>query len=69
MRCRLRGGRDSVERHPLLYLRPATVLFEAATRTVEGRVHFAGDHTTLKSAWIAGALESAVRAALEVHDR
>ncbi|MFJ4654799.1 flavin monoamine oxidase family protein [Nocardia sp. NPDC088792] len=38
-----------------------------ATRTVEGRVHFAGDHTTLKPAWIAGALESAVRAALEVH--
>lgn len=40
-----------------------------ATRTVEGRVHFAGDHTTLKPAWIAGALESAVRAALEVHAR
>ncbi|GAB0104208.1 hypothetical protein JMUB6875_31820 [Nocardia sp. JMUB6875] len=39
------------------------------TRTVEGRVHFAGDHTTLKPAWIAGALESAVRAALEVHAR
>lgn len=41
----------------------------AATRTVEGRVHFAGDHTTLKPAWIEGALESAVRAALEVHNR
>ncbi|RDI68252.1 flavin monoamine oxidase family protein [Nocardia pseudobrasiliensis] len=40
-----------------------------ATRTVEGRVHFAGDHTTLKPAWIAGALESAVRAALELHSR
>ena len=40
-----------------------------ATRTVEGRVHFAGDHTTLKPAWIEGALESAVRAALEVHNR
>jgi monoamine oxidase len=40
-----------------------------ATRTVEGRVHFAGDHTTLKSAWIEGALESGVRAALEVHNR
>ncbi len=40
-----------------------------ATRTVEGRVHFAGDHTTLKPAWIAGALESAVRAASEVHAR
>lgn len=39
------------------------------TRTIEGRVHFAGDHTTLKPAWIEGALESAVRAALEVHNR
>ena len=41
----------------------------AATRTVEGRAHFAGDHTSLKSAWIEGALESAVRAALEVAAR
>ncbi|MEV6773961.1 FAD-dependent oxidoreductase [Nocardia sp. NPDC051030] len=41
----------------------------ASTRTVEGRVHFAGDHTTLKPAWIEGALESAVRAASEVHAR
>ncbi|WP_067816287.1 flavin monoamine oxidase family protein [Nocardia inohanensis] len=41
----------------------------AATRTVEGRVHFAGDHTSLKPAWIEGALESAVRTALEVHQR
>lgn len=40
-----------------------------ATRTVEGRVHFAGEHTSLKPAWIEGALESAVRAFLEVHSR
>lgn len=40
-----------------------------ATRTVEGRVHFAGEHTSLKPAWIEGALESAVRAFLEVHPR
>ncbi|MEU7583788.1 FAD-dependent oxidoreductase [Streptomyces sp. NPDC041068] len=33
----------------------------------EGPLHFAGDHTSLKPAWIEGALESAVRAALEVH--
>jgi monoamine oxidase len=31
--------------------------------------YFAGDHTSLKHAWIEGSLESAVRAALEVHDR
>ncbi|WP_067721149.1 FAD-dependent oxidoreductase [Nocardia yamanashiensis] len=41
----------------------------AATRTVEGRVHFAGDHTSLKPAWIEGALESAVRTAVEIHSR
>jgi monoamine oxidase len=41
--------------------------YHEATRTVEGRVHFAGEHTSLKPAWIEGALESAVRTALEVH--
>ncbi|MFJ4657986.1 flavin monoamine oxidase family protein [Nocardia sp. NPDC088792] len=40
-----------------------------ATRSVEGRVHFAGDHTSLDTAWIEGALESGVRAALEVQRR
>ncbi|MFH9354594.1 flavin monoamine oxidase family protein [Kitasatospora sp. NPDC017646] len=40
-----------------------------ATRTPEGRVHFAGEHTSLKPAWIEGALESAVRSFLEVHNR
>jgi len=40
-----------------------------ASRTVEGRVHFAGEHTSLKPAWIEGALESAVRTFLEVHAR
>ncbi|MEU6589167.1 NAD(P)/FAD-dependent oxidoreductase [Streptomyces sp. NPDC046881] len=35
--------------------------------TPEGPLHFAGDHTSVKPAWIEGALESAVRAALEVH--
>ncbi|MFF3227443.1 flavin monoamine oxidase family protein [Nocardia suismassiliense] len=40
-----------------------------ATRTVEGRTHFAGDHTSLDTAWIEGALESGVRAAVEVHRR
>src|SRR6266568_2706645 len=40
-----------------------------ATATVEGRAHFAGDHTSMKPAWIEGALESAVRSALEVTAR
>jgi monoamine oxidase len=33
----------------------------------EGRLHFAGCHTSVKPAWIEGALESAVRTSLEVH--
>jgi monoamine oxidase len=41
----------------------------AAARTVEGRVHFAGEHTSLKPAWIEGALESAVRTSLELTRR
>ncbi|MBL1073661.1 FAD-dependent oxidoreductase [Nocardia sp. 2] len=40
-----------------------------ATRTPEGRIHFAGDHTSLNTAWIEGALESGVRSALEIHHR
>ena len=35
--------------------------------TAEGPVHFAGEHTSLKHAWIEGAVESAVRVALEVN--
>ncbi|MEU7030156.1 FAD-dependent oxidoreductase [Streptomyces sp. NPDC046275] len=35
--------------------------------TPEGPLHFAGDHTSIKPAWIEGALESAVRTALQVH--
>ncbi|MFB6776612.1 FAD-dependent oxidoreductase [Streptomyces sp. NPDC056352] len=43
-----------------------TELF-ADVRSIEGPLHFAGCHTSIKPAWIEGALESAVRTALEVH--
>jgi monoamine oxidase len=33
----------------------------------EGRVYFAGEHTSLCHAWIQGAIESGLRAAFEVH--
>jgi monoamine oxidase len=33
----------------------------------EGRVHFAGEHTSLMHAWIQGALDSGLRAAWEIH--
>jgi monoamine oxidase len=34
----------------------------------DGKAHFAGEHTSLKHAWIEGAIESAIRAALEVNE-
>jgi monoamine oxidase len=33
----------------------------------EGRIHFAGEHASLAHAWIQGAIESALRAALAIH--
>lgn len=38
------------------------------TTSVEGRLHFAGEHTSLHHAWIQGAIESGLRAAQEVHE-
>lgn len=35
--------------------------------TPEGNIFFAGEHTSLKHAWIEGALESAIRACLEIN--
>lgn len=34
----------------------------------EGQLHFAGEHTSLKHAWIEGAIESAIRVTLEIRD-
>jgi monoamine oxidase len=58
------------------WARGAFVLFNPEQQTqlphhiaaVEGRVHFAGEHCSLWHAWIEGALESALRAAREVHE-
>lgn len=36
--------------------------------TAEGRVHFAGEHTSLSHGWIQGAIESGIRVANEVND-
>ena len=35
----------------------------------EGPIHFAGEHASLKHAWVEGAVESGLRAAQEVHER
>jgi monoamine oxidase len=37
--------------------------------TPEGPIHFAGEHTSFKHAWIEGAIESAIRTAKEIHQR
>ena len=58
------------------YARGAFALFNPEQQTQlhphitapEGRVHFAGEHCSLYHAWIEGALESALRAAKEVHE-
>lgn len=46
-----------------------TLELQPHVATPEGPLHFAGEHTSLKHAWVEGALESAVRVALEVHRR
>jgi len=53
----------------------AFALFEPSQQTTlwpyiaspDGNVYFAGEHTTLQHAWIEGALESGIRAAIEVN--
>ncbi|MDR7071091.1 flavin monoamine oxidase family protein [Fictibacillus barbaricus] len=39
-----------------------------AIKAPEGRLHFAGEHTTLKHGWVEGAIESGIRAAMEVNE-
>jgi monoamine oxidase len=36
-------------------------------RRKEGKIHFAGEHTSVTRGWIEGALESGLRAAKEIH--
>jgi monoamine oxidase len=58
------------------YARGAFALFEPEQQTrlqpaivaPEGRIHFAGEHTSLYHAWIQGALESGIRAATEINE-
>jgi len=58
------------------WARGAFALFEPEQQTrlqesivaPEGRIHFAGEHTSLYHAWIQGGLESGIRAAREIHE-
>jgi monoamine oxidase len=53
----------------------AFALFEPGQQTLlhslivqrEGRIHFAGEHTSLHHAWIQGAIESGLRVARDIH--
>jgi monoamine oxidase len=55
----------------------AFAMFDAGQQTylykdiiaAEGRIHFAGEHASLAHAWIQGAIESGLRAAIEVAER
>jgi monoamine oxidase len=37
--------------------------------TPEGRIHFAGEHTSLTHGWIQGAIESGIRVAFEINNK
>jgi monoamine oxidase len=68
-----RGATKSWARDPYafgeaaIYTAHQMTSFHLDVSRPEGPVHFAGEHTSLKHAWIEGALESAVRAATAVH--
>ena len=46
-----------------------TTLLHEAIIAPEGRIHFAGEHASLTHRWIQGSIESALRAAKEIHER
>ena len=68
-----RGATKSWARDPYafgeaaIYTAHQMTSFHLDVSRPEGPVHFAGEHTSLKHAWIEGALESALRAATAVH--
>jgi monoamine oxidase len=60
---------DPWARGAFSYFRPGEMMpFVAQLPRPEGRVHFAGDHTSLWSGWMQGAIESGRRAAREVSE-
>jgi monoamine oxidase len=60
---------DQFARGAFTYFEPGqmTTLLPIAQRA-EGRIHFAGEHTSAWHGWMNGALESGNRAAAEVND-
>jgi monoamine oxidase len=60
---------DEYARGGYIWFKPGqmTALWPHITRP-EGRVHFAGDHTSSQPGWMNGALESGLRAAREVNE-
>jgi monoamine oxidase len=59
--------RDPWARGDYVWFRPGQVRALAPhLATAEGRVHFAGDHTSTRPGWMQGALDSGLRAAAEV---
>lgn len=60
-------NRDPWARGDYAWFRPGQVrAFLPHVATAEGRIHFAGDHTSTRPGWMQGALDSGVRAAHEV---
>lgn len=59
--------RDPWARGDYAWFRPGQVrAFLPHIAAAEGRIHFAGDHTSTRPGWMQGALDSGIRAAREV---
>jgi monoamine oxidase len=60
---------DPWARGAFAYFRPGQLVrLQPHVATAEGRVHFAGEHTSAWSGWMQGALDSGLRAAREVNE-
>ncbi|MFY0545992.1 flavin monoamine oxidase family protein [Brevibacillus sp. H7] len=62
-------GQDPFACGAVSFFRPGQrIALHPYIATPEGRVHFAGEHTTLTHGWIQGAIESGIRVAFEVNE-
>jgi monoamine oxidase len=60
---------DEWQRGDYAWCRPGQMTtFGAQLATPEGRIHFAGEHTSAWPGWMQGAVVSGLRAAREVHE-
>jgi len=61
-------GLDPWQRGVFALHTPGQIGFIEHLAAAEGRIHFAGEHTSIWTGWMQGALESGRRAAPEIND-